>query len=162
MDGRWQLEITGHDQLEFGTEHLAGGVRVDWQSVLDFFIEDGVFKQGTGTASLLPQINTVSRPEGMFECQQESGIFANNDGQSFSTPHLRYRAFPMLGEVKQANVRLYPHLDYPGNYYALLYRCKTGNALGSFWLENSPRIARELSKRQNAIVKVSDSTYSRN
>lgn len=161
-DGRWQLTIRGQDQLEFGTEFLAGGLKIKWLSILDFTIQQGVFVQGTGTARLLPEISPISRPEQMFECHQVSGTFANNNGQSFSTPHLRYRSFPMKGKLNEASVQLNPHLDYPGNYYAVLYECKTANSLGSFWLDNSPRIARELSKRQNALVEVKGSDYKAN
>lgn len=160
IDGDWKLTISGQDQLEFGTEHMAGGLNIRWLSVLQFTIEDGLFLQGTGTARLLPEIVTTSRPVDMFDCNQVSGTFASNSGQSFSTPHLRYRSFPMLGKVIDQSIRLNPHLDYPGNYYAVLYECKTDNSLGSFWLEQSPRIARELSKRQNALIKVNDLMYS--
>ena len=96
----------------------------------------------------------------MFDCHQVSGTFANNNGQSFSTPHLRYRSFPMQGRVIDTAIQLHPRLDYPGNYYAVLYACKTADALGSFWLERSPRIARELSKRQNARVETNGDEYS--
>lgn len=160
LDGRWQLTIRGHDQLEFGTEHLAGGVLIDWISVLDFTIENGQFLVGSGTAQLLPGMTAVSRPAEVFECEQENGIFASNSGQSFSTPHLRYSAFPMVGRVRNNKVQLMPHLEYPGNYYALLYKCVTEDSLGSFWLDNSPRYARELSKRQNASMSTGDSRFS--
>lgn len=160
INGRWKLTIAGQDQLEFGTEHMAGGLNIKWMSVLEFTIKHGLFVQGTGTARLQPEIDTTSRPAEMFDCNQVSGTFASNSGQSFSTPHLRYRSFPMLGKVIDQSIRLNPHLDYPGNYYAVLYECKTDNSLGSFWLEQSPRIARELSKRQNAIVKVNNLIYS--
>ena len=162
IDGSWKLTISGQDQLEFGTEHMAGGLTLKWMSVLEFSIKDGLFDHGTGTARLLPEIITTSRPPDMFDCDQVTGTFASNSGQSFSTPHLRYQSFPMLGKVIDDSIRLNPHLDYPGNYYAVLYECKTDNALGSFWLEQSPRIARELSKRQNALLKTNDLTYSAN
>jgi hypothetical protein len=160
IDGRWQLTIAGRDQLEFGTEKLAGGVRLGWSILLDFTIRDGLFTQGSGTARLLPDITPVSRPEGMFDCQLDSGIFASSSGQSFATPHLRYQAFPMLGRVSETNITLQPHLEYPGNYYAILYRCKTTSVAGEFWLENSPRVARELGKQQNATISAGDQGYS--
>jgi hypothetical protein len=162
INGRWKLTISGEDYLEFGTENLAGGLVINWLSNLEFTIRHGLFVQGTGTARLLPGIVGTSRPEDMFDCAQVSGTFANNSGQSFSTPHLRYRSFPMLGKVVDDSIRLNPHLEYPGNYYAVLYECKTRNSLGSFWLEQSPRIARELSKRQNALVDVTEAVYSAN
>lgn len=162
VDGRWQLIISGTDQLEFGTEFLAGGLSIPWETVMEFNVKNSVFDKGTGTARLLPDITTYSRPEAMFDCQQEAGIFASNSGQSFSTPHLRYQAFPMLGEVKQGTVVLKPFLEYPGNYYAVLYECSTEDELGAIWLERSPRIARELGKRQNPQFKVDNDTYSVN
>ncbi len=160
LDGRWLLTISGSDRLEFGTEHLAGGLSIPWQSELEFTIKDGVFQQGTGNARLLADIDTYSRPQDMFDCEQVQGIFASNSGQSFSTPHLRYRAFPMLGQVVSDRVQLKPFLEYPGNYYAVLYECSTDDSRGSFWLDRSPRIARELGKRQNAQLKASESGYS--
>lgn len=161
-DGRWRLSLLGFDRVEFGTEHMAGGLGIQWQAHLEFTVKDGLFVQGTGTAELLPEISTYSRPENMFECKQVTGTFASNSGRSFSTPHLRYQAFPMLGKVTGNKIRLNPYLDYPGNYYAVLYECQTDNSMGSFWLDQSPRIARELSKRQNASVEFGDSVYSAN
>ncbi len=162
MDGRWQLIITGSDQLEYGTEFLAGGVTIPWQTILEFNIKNSRFDKGTGTARLLPDMTTHSRPEGMFDCQQEPGIFASNSGQSFTMPHLRYQAFPMLGEVKERNILLKPYLDYPGNYFAVLYECSTNDGRGSVWIERSPRIARELGKRQNSQSVIKDGIYSVN
>ncbi len=162
VNGRWLLTITGSDRLEFGTENLAGGLLIPWQSELEFTIKDGIFNQGTGRARLLAEINTYSRPEDMFACEQVKGIFASNSGQSFSTPHLRYQAFPMLGKVVGDRVELKPFLEYPGNYYAVLYECSTSDTRGSFWIDRSPRVARELGKRQNAQVKTSESGYSVN
>lgn len=161
-DGRWQLTISGIDRLEFGTEHLAGGLQIQWLTTLEFTVSDDVFIHGTGTARLLPDITTYSRPDDLFDCTQVTGTFASNSGQSFSTPHLRYRSFPMLGKVSDNKIRLNPHIEYPGNYYAVLYECKTSNSQGSFWIDQSPRFARELSKRQNALVKQSGSIYSAN
>lgn len=78
---------------------------------------------------------------------------------SFSTPHLRYKAFPVAGRMVGDTIQLKPFLEYPGNYYAVLYRCETADELGSFWIERAPRIARELSKRQNTITKFEDGIY---
>ena len=160
QNGRWLLTISGVDRLEFGTEQLAGGLTVPWETRLEFTIKNGAFNQGTGNARLLSDIATFSRPKDMFDCQQVTGVFASNSGQSFSTPHLRYQAFPMLGKVIGDKIQLMPYLEYPGNYYAVLYQCSTRDSLGSFWLERSPRIARELSKRQNAEVKQVGSEFS--
>ena len=52
IDGDWKLTIRGQDQLEFGTEHMAGGLTLKWMSVLEFSIKDGLFDHGTGTARL--------------------------------------------------------------------------------------------------------------
>jgi len=158
-DGRWRLTISGQDQIEFGTEHLAGGLHINWQTDLEFSISQGQFTQGTGSAKLDPEVTTFSRPEDMFDCHQVIGSFVSSSGISFSTPHLRFQAFPMTGKVINGKVQLNPFLEYPGNYYAVLYECQTQDSLGSFWLENSPRIARELSKRQDAMLKSDDKTY---
>ena len=159
-DGRWQLTITGHDQLEYGTQMLAGGLKVEWESILEFGIKQGQFQSGTGTARLLPNISAFSRPPEVFECRQEIGTFSSRSGVSFSTPHLRYQAFPLSGKVVGERVQLIPYLEYPGNYYALLYQCATSNELGDFWLQQAPRVSRELGKRQNASVDSKDGVFS--
>jgi hypothetical protein len=158
-DGRWQLVIDGVDRLEFGTQNLAGGISIGWQSILEFSIEGGQFEQGTGTARLLPEISAYSRPQGMFQCSQVSGTFASRSGMSFSTPHLRYQAFPLSGQIRGERVELVPFLEYPGNYYAVLYQCSTRSEFGDFWFERSPRISRELSKRQDSDLKLKEGEY---
>ncbi len=98
-DGRWQLTITGQDQLEYDTQMLAGGLNIGWESILEFSIKQGRFEQGTSTARLLPNMSAFSRPPEMFECAQVSDTFASRSGISFSTPHLRYKVFPLSGKV---------------------------------------------------------------
>jgi hypothetical protein len=159
-DGRWQLTISGQDQLEYGTQMLAGGLNIGWESILEFSIKQGRFEQGTSTARLLPNMSAFSRPPEMFECAQVAGTFASRSGVSFSTPHLRYRAFPLNGKVVGDRVELNPYLEYPGNYYAILYQCSTQNELGDFWLERAPRVSRELGKRQDAHSKTEQGAFS--
>ena len=158
-DGRWQLTISGHDRIEFGTEFLAGGLTLKWETVLDFTIQQNAFVSGTGTARLLPDIQIFSRPPNMFECKQVIGTFASRSGLSFSTPHLRYQAFPVSGKVENNAIQLNPYLEYPGNYYAILYECTTHKEQGSFWVERAPRVSRELSKRQDSTITVKDGSY---
>ncbi len=159
-DGRWQLTIRGHDQLEYGTQMLAGGLNVEWESILEFSVKQGQFDAGTATARLLPNISAFSRPPQVFNCNQEIGTFSSRSGVSFSTPHLRYQAYPLNGKVSAGRVQLNPFLEYPGNYYALLYQCSTSNELGDFWLQSAPRVSRELGKRQNAHVETKEGTFS--
>ena len=162
-DGRWLLEIDGRDQLEFGMENLAGGIVVRWRTALEFRIENGRFLRGSGRAELMPDVEPVSRPEGVFTCALNEGVFVSRSGQTFDMPHLRYRSFPMRGRVEQGEagtrVILQPELKYPGNYLAVMYRCTTDHQQGALWLEASPRIARELGKRQNAQARVEDGRY---
>ena len=161
-DGRWVLTIIGFDNLEFGTEHLAGGLNIQWKTELEFNIKNSQFGQGTGRASLVGEITTFSRPEDMFDCKLEKGTFASRSGMNFSMPHLRYKAFPLTGKMVGETVHLNSFLEYPGNYYAVLYHCQTDNELGSFWIERSPRIARELSKRQNTATSFEEGIYHAN
>ena len=158
-DSRWILTIQGKDKVEFGTEQLAGGLNIHWQTKLEFTIQNDRFNQGTGTATFVGDITTFSRPAEMFDCKLVNGIFSNRNGISFSTPHLRYKAFPLTGKIVGDKIQLNPFLEYPGNYYAVLYQCETSNELGSFWIERSPRIARELSKRQDATITFEESIY---
>jgi len=159
VDGRWQLTINGVDQLEFGTQQLAGGLKISWRSILEFSIKQGQFEQGTVMARLMPQISAFSRPENIFDCSQVIGTFASRSGASFSTPHLRYQSFPLSGKVVAGKVLLVPYLEYPGNYYAVLYQCSTENELGQFWLERAPRISRELGRRQNSSIDTDAKTF---
>ncbi len=160
MDGRWQLVIDGVDELEFGTQFLAGGLTMKWQSILEFSVVNGQFEQGTATAGLKPEISAYSRPDGMFQCNQVTGTFASRTGSSFSTPHLRYQAFPLTGKVVEEKIQLNPFLEYPGNYYAVMYQCQTDDERGQFWAERSPRVSRELGKRQDADVQIKAGRYS--
>lgn len=159
-DGHWQLTISGVDRIEFGTEKLAGGLIVKWETVLDFTIKDGSFISGTGTAKLKPEIKVFSRPAEFLNCEQVIGTFANRSGLSFSTPHLRYRAFPVTGKLENKVIQLNPYLEYPGNYFAVLYKCSTQSELGEFWIERAPRVSRELSKRQDSNVDHKDGVFS--
>ena len=158
-DGRWQLSINGVDKLEFGSQFLAGGMIVGWESILEFSIKDGRFEQGTATAHLTPDIQALSRPAQIFDCKQVTGTFASRTGSSFSTPHLRYQAFPLTGQVIGEKVELAPFLEYPGNYFAIMYQCQTEDSRGETWIERAPRVARELGRRQNAETSVKDGFY---
>jgi hypothetical protein len=152
IDGRWRLTITGEDRLEFGTQFLAGGLIMRWRSMLDFSIQDAQFNIGTGTAQLLAEVDSHSRPEDRFNCEVTSGTFVSKNGQTFTTPHLRYQSFPMQGRVIEGEILLNPFLEFPGNYYAVLYECSTRDELGDVWTNSAPRVAQELGKRQSSQV----------
>jgi hypothetical protein len=82
-DGRWQLTITGQDQLEYGTQMLAGSLNIGWESILEFSIKQGRFEQGASTARLLPNMSAprVSRELGKRQNAQiknEDGVFSMN------------------------------------------------------------------------------------
>jgi len=160
IDGQWQLKITGKDQLEYGTQKLAGGLLMSWQTVIDFEIQQGQFLQGSGKTNLLPEILPFSRPDNMFQCKSIAGVYATRSGRSVEMPRLRYQGFPVAGEVVQNKVRLVPYIEYPGNHYAVMYQCETSDGLGEFWQDSAPRIATELSKRQNAISTFNGQVYS--
>lgn len=158
-NGRWVLTISGADKLEFGTQSLAGGLNIKWTARLDMTIENGQFKQGSGTARLSSEISPFSRPAGMFDCKLTKGTFSNRNGLSFYTPHLRYKSFPVAGKIEGNSIQINSLLEYPGNYYAVLYQCETSHESGSIWIERSPRLAGELSKRQNTITQYVDGIY---
>lgn len=67
-NARWILTISGVDKLEFGTEKLAGGLHIEWQTMLEFSIQDGQFKMGTGKVEFVGDITGSSRPEDIFNC----------------------------------------------------------------------------------------------
>lgn len=159
VDGRWSLTITGEDRLEFGTQFLAGGLIMRWRSQLEFSIQDAQFNIGTGTAQLLTEVDSHSRPEERFKCEVTSGTFVSKNGQTFTTPHLRYQSFPMQGQVIGEDVLLNPFLEFPGNYYAVLYECSTRDELGDVWISSAPRVGQELGKRQSWQVIQQDGEY---
>jgi hypothetical protein len=151
--------INGTDRLEFGSRFLAGGLDLEWQSILEFSVLDGRFELGTAKAQLMPNVEAFSNPPGMFDCSQVSGTFASRSGNSFSIPHLRYQGFPLTGRVIDGKVELTPFLEYPGNYYAIMYRCETADERGEVWADSAIRIARELGRRQNAEVETDNGRY---
>lgn len=160
-DGRWRLTLDGSDRLAFGTRILAGGIIIGWQSVLEFQIRDGAFVQGSGRSRIVGDESPYSRPEGMFQCVQERGTFAAAGGKLSSTPHLRYRAFPVEGAVEAGDtVHLVPMMDFPGNYVAAIYRCETRNTLGDIWTARGDLVGRELGLRQNSSVELEAGVYS--
>lgn len=165
-DGNWELRISGKDNLEFGSEFLAGGLTVNWTTSIIFKIVDGHFFSGTGIANLDKSAVPYSRPEGIFTCNKISGTYVSKNGQIFETPHLRYVSFPVTGQV-QLKQKESPHMiklkhgmDYPGNYYGMLFECNTENDLGKIWLERSPRVSKEKASRQSIEINKIDKMYS--
>lgn len=164
LDGDWILEIKGKDQLEFGSQFLASGVIVEWQSDLIFSIKNGVLSSATGISVLKPEIKTYSRPENVFNCQIINGSYVSKSGQYYKTPHLRYERYPVTGNVIDnsraiSKIRLIHGMDYPGNYYGVLFSCETEEEVGKIWLSQSPRVSKERGSRQSISVETSNNLF---
>lgn len=165
IDGEWELRINGKDNLEFGTQFLAGGLTVKWTVSLLFRVKDGQYILGTGIAKLNSNVEPFSRPEKLFECDNIPGTYVSRNGQIFKTPHLRYLSFPVSGQVqlKKPNsptmMKLVHGMEYPGNYYGVLFECKTKNDLGENWLVQSPRVSKEKASRQSIDTHEADGFY---
>ena len=165
IDGEWELRINGKDNLEFGTQFLAGGLTVNWSTTLSFQVTNGQFMMGSGIAKLDSNVESFSRPENLFECNNIYGTYVSGNGHIFKTPHLRYISFPVSGQtqLKQKNspimMKLVHGMEYPGNYYGVLFECKTQDSLGKTWLERSPRVSKEKASRQSIDTKKIDDFY---
>lgn len=164
LNGDWELKITGQDKLEFGTQFLSSGVIVNWQVNLLFSIENEQFKTGTAFAELDKEIQQFSLPEKTFTCQKEEGSYVSKSGQIFQTPHLRYKRFPITAVVKPLingiqNIFIQHGMDYPGNYYGLLFECKTEHDFGKNWLQQGPRNSKERGSRQSIHTSFDGQSY---
>lgn len=165
VDGQWEFVINGKDNLEFGTQFLAGGLTVSWTTTLLFTVKNGQFLLGTGKAQLHSNIEAFSRPEHTFTCDKIPGTYVSKNGLIFETPHLRYVSFPVSGQTQLKKkgepimMKLVHGMDYPGNYYGVLFECKTDKALGKNWLEQSPRVSKEKASRQSIDTKKENGFY---
>lgn len=165
IDGDWALSIKGKDNLEFGTQFLAGGLILNWTTTLLFSIKDGQFVLGTGLAELSSNITSFSRPENLIKCKTSSGTYVSQNGQIFKTPHLRYIRFPVSGQaqLKKMNspimMKLVHGMEYPGNYYGVLFECKTKDGLGQAWLDQGPKVSKEKASRQSIETQIVNGFY---
>jgi hypothetical protein len=148
-DGPWELRISGHNSYMFGEPGFGGGLRIPWEVVIQFQIEDGEYRIGSGSARWLDQMTALSHPTGWFDCRQVEGTYLDSNLALHETPRVRFAAFPVAGEVHDGRVTLQPGYQAPGNYLAVTYECVTDNPLAYNWFPLAERGKQILGKRQD-------------
>lgn len=146
---RWALSIEGHQTFVFGESGFGGGIRVPWEVVVQFDIQDGEFGLGSGSARWLDRATSVSAPAGWFDCRRVDGSYLDSNLQLHATPRVRFAAFPVAGAVRDGRVVLEPGYRPPGNYLAVTYRCETDNSVGDNWFGVAERAKQVHGKRQD-------------
>jgi hypothetical protein len=149
-DGAWRLRITGHQTFLFGESILGGGIRIPWEVVIEFEVQQGRYRLGSGSARGLDRAEAVSHPAGWFDCQQVEGSYLDSNLAMHQTPRVRFAGFPVAGEVRDGRVILQPGYEPPGNYLAVTYRCEAVNPLADNWFAFAERGKQVFGKRQDA------------
>jgi hypothetical protein len=149
-DGRWELRIAGHNSYLFGEPGFGGGLRIPWEVVVQFLVQDGEYQIGSGSARWLDEMTALSQPPAWFRCRQVEGTYLDSNLSLHETPRVRFAAFPVAGGVRDGRVQLQPGYQPPGNYLAVTYECKTDNPRAYNWFPLAERGKQILGKRQDA------------
>lgn len=149
VDGRWELRIEGHQAFVFGERGFGGGIRIPWEIVIQFNVEDGEFGVGSGSARLIDRATALSAPPGWFDCRRVDGTYLDSNLKMHATPRVRFAAFPVAGAVVDGRVQLQPGYRPPGNYLAVTYRCETKNPIAGEWFGVAERAKQVHGKRQD-------------
>lgn len=150
VDGRWQLQISGHNSYLFGEPGFGGGVRIPWEVVIQFAVSGGGYQLGSGSARWLNETAPLSHPPGWFSCRSVAGTYLDSNLTLHETPRVRFAGFPVAGEVREGRVSLQPGYRPPGNYLAVTYECASDNPLAYNWFPIAERGKQILGKRQDA------------
>ncbi len=152
-DGDWELSISGHNSYLFGEPGFGGGLRIPWEVLIRFRVQDGEYLTGSGSARWLDSIETLSHPAGWFSCRQVEGTYLDSSLTLHETPRVRFAGFPVAGEVRDGRVRLQPGYEPPGNYLAVTYECVNERPFADNWFALAERGKQILGKRQDAEKK---------
>lgn len=150
IDGGWRFTLSGHNTYLYGEPDLGGGLRMRWEVVIEFDIRDGVFVAGNGRSHWIGPPQALSNPVGWFRCTQVEGSYLDSNLNLHETPHARFTAFPVVGEVQAQTVTLRPAYGIPGNYLAVTYECASEQAPGDNWFAVAERGKQTMGKRQDA------------
>ena len=150
LDGRWELQIDGHQAFVFGESGFGGGIRIPWEVVIRFDVTDGSFGLGSGSAQWIDRATSLSSPDGWFDCRRVDGSYLDSNLKLHTTPRVRFAGFPVAGRVADGRVELQPGYRPPGNYLAVTYRCETDNPVAGNWLDVAERAKQVHGKRQDA------------
>ena len=102
---KWRLTLVQANDLIFGDNHLYGGVRATVRTVIDFEIEDGVYKSGSGQATFT-DVKSITKPAGVYKCAAD-------------TKSIDKTAFALSGAVLGKTVKL----NIPHNTYSVKFSC---------------------------------------
>jgi hypothetical protein len=150
LDGGWQLVIEGQQAFVFGEPGFGGGIRIPWRVVIEFEVQQGRYRIGSGSARWLGPPAPLSRPRGWFDCRQVEGSYLDSNLVMHETPRVRFARFPVAGQVIDGRVRLEPGYESPGNYLAVTYRCVTEHPGADNWFALAERGKQVLGKRQDS------------
>ncbi|HOP17009.1 MAG: hypothetical protein KDI22_12840 [Gammaproteobacteria bacterium] len=149
-DGQWQLRISGHNSYLFGERDLGGGLRIPWEVVIQFVVQDGEYQAGSGRARWIDEVVPLSFPDAWFSCRQVDGTYLDSNLALHDTPRVRFPVFPVNGEIRNGLVQLQPGYEPPGNYLAITFACDTDNPLADAWFALAERGKQVMGKRQDA------------
>jgi hypothetical protein len=147
--GFWRLTLSGHQTFLFGSRNFGGGLKVPWEVVIEFQIDNGEYLLGHGRAKWIDRLSPVSYPDGLFDCHEVPGTYLDRNLVTHATPRVRLAAFPVAGALQDGRVQLKPGYESPGNYVAVTYECETGNPRADSWFPLAERGKQVLGKRQD-------------
>jgi len=160
LDGQWRLVISGHHSFLFGDHILAAGLRIPWETIIEFRIRDGAYVVGNGETHWGPEVVDYSRPANWFRCRLSTGTFLDRGLHLRETPWVRLPRFPVAGEVHGQQVTLVPGFDSAGNYLAVTYHCENREPAANNWFTYAERGRKEGGWRQDAITAEADGVRS--
>ena len=149
-EAQWRLQIDGHQRFVFGEAGFGGGVQLSWEVTIDFLVEDGEFRVGSGRARWHGDVLPLSAPADWFDCRSVEGTYLDSNLALHHTPRVRFAAFPVAGRVADGRVELQPGYEPPGNYLAVTFECVSRFPATDNWFEVAERGKQVLGKRQDA------------
>lgn len=158
QDGHWKLTIEGHHDFVYGDFRLAGWLRLPWQVEITFDIKHGQWLNGTGKSYWQQTSTSSSQPKEWVSCQLINGTYMNASMSIQKTPHMRFPAFPVSGQLKNGLLSIEPGYQDPWNYLAVTYRCHTDIQIADNWFTFAERAKQEEGKRQNADTRIQGKT----
>jgi hypothetical protein len=129
---KWRVTWIGWDTLYFGGNILAGGIKPYWEVRVDFIIEDGKYKQGTGAARFI-KFEQHSHPPGVYDCEPMKGYAIDAQLNKHPTPYIEIPSFSVPGSSNSssATLQLPKENFYLVDYYCVMDSDRAKEALGA-------------------------------
>jgi hypothetical protein len=118
MEEQWRVVFEGWNNLFFGDNVLAGGLKVHWVVMVDFKIREGKYEDGKGKA-YFRKLESHSHPPGVYDCVPLKGVYWDKSGNKSPTPYIANENFNVPGVKKGSMVSF----TLPGNLYVVGYHC---------------------------------------